>query len=66
MYRTAIRDGEDLSQAIVRASAKANEQGHNSYEIVCRTCGYRIDEHESKADCLKFVGILGRPRYFDE
>jgi methionine aminopeptidase len=51
IYRTAVRPGETLHYAIVRAMTEVARWGYSGYEIVCERCGHTLDEHETMHDC---------------
>lgn len=55
MYRTAVRPGEDISQAILRAASEAVRLGLNGYVIVCEKCGQPVRDHEYPSDCATWM-----------
>ena len=63
IFRTAVREGEDMNQAIARASHEANQRGYSGYEIVCEKCGQPVRNHERPEDCETWTRELGVQRF---
>ena len=58
-FRTAVRSGEDMFGAIVRAGQEANRRGLSGYVIVCERCGQPVMDHELPTDCETWSRELG-------
>lgn len=55
IYRTPIREGETMFDAICRAGVTANEGHFDGYQILCNICNEPVEDHENPGDCQRFI-----------
>jgi hypothetical protein len=59
LFHTVVYPGEDVNQAITRASLDATRNGFTGYCIDCEKCGQPVDRHEAASDCAVWLKHFG-------